>query len=112
MRTILMLGLFLLLSVPAQAQVTPDIDLKPAASNVALPKSLSGIGLKLDNAKAISLNLYPVLDMVAALERRGAKIQAKKFETSELTVLQLVIDGKEIAPIVVECQGCIIVFEY
>lgn len=112
MKKFLFLGLLLLLSAPVQAQLTPDVDIKPSSSAITLPKALSGLGLKLDQQKAISLNLYPVIDMVAALEKRGAKIEAKKLETTELTVLQLVIDGKEISPIVVECQGCIIVFEY
>lgn len=122
MKKLLALGfLTLMATAQAQAQVTPDIDLKGTTQSESLslkfdlPQSLSGLSLNFsspDSLKSFSLNFQPVLELVALLEGRGAKVQAKLVEIKNATVLELTVDGKKIDPIAIECNDCVIVFEY
>ncbi len=121
------------MSTAANAQLAPD--LKSTSSSTVDPSLLpillwdpAGFSLNFSTLKQIagasitaadptdlsgfSLNFRPVAEMLSQLKARGATIDTAVHKEAGLTYLNLTIDGKKIAPIVVECRDCVIVFEY
>lgn len=99
------------------AQITPDIDHKGVDSGVSytVPKALSGFNFNFSDPKlaaSFNLNMQPVFELVGLLENRGAKITPKLLEGKNMVLMELEVDGKPLSPIVVQCLGCIIIYEY
>ena len=104
----------------AEAQLDPGTSGKPGVQSglslsLSVPQALQGTKLNFSSPEALrgfSVNTAPVMEMLALLEGRGAKVKASLSEQKGFVLLNLQVDGKVMEPIVVECKGCIIVFEY
>ena len=119
----ILLSIWLLIGASTSgAQVTGDIKTQASGSllselslNIDKPEPVSGVSIKyssLDDLRGLNLNLKPVLDLLSQLESKGAMIEARALESGGVTMLELKVDGKPIKPILVECNQCVIVFEY
>lgn len=63
-------------------------------------------------SKNVNQNLRPVLEMLTHLERRGAEVNIALEERKGNTFMQFAIDGELFPPLLVQCDECVIVFEY
>ena len=83
---------------------------------VAQPRQIKVTALKNVDPKSprlLQLGVEPIIALVNELEARGSKVEMAEFENSGLSLLQIKIDGREIAPVISECKSCEpIVFEY
>lgn len=117
----------------ALAQVTPDVDFKGTTStdpllksdggilnnftlDFPMPKALAGLSLNFsstEDLKKFSLNFQPVMELISMLENKGAKVIATPVEIKDLLALNVSVDGKPLKDlVVVNCNSCVIVFEY
>lgn len=74
--------------------------------------SLDGFSLNFSNPKSpqgFSLNFKPALKLLNMLIERGATVQMAVKKDQGMKVLELTVNGKRIAPIVIDS---VIVFEY
>lgn len=119
MKWLSLVAVGLLVSAPcAFAESSSKAALKSASqsSDIAKSKSLRALRKKLASSasnKSFNLNLTPVFEMVAHLERRGADVKATIDQVKGNTFLNLTLDGEALPPLLVQCDACeVIVFEY
>ncbi len=110
------------------AQTTPDVDFKGTRAttsdplmkentlNISIPKALAGFSLNFSSPDALqkfNMSFMPVMELLTLLENKGAKVTATPVQIKDLLTIQVAVDGKKLDDlIVVQCNDCVIIYEY
>jgi hypothetical protein len=124
-KALLIIGLSLVVTNTAYAQVTPDIDLSDPKGLISIktdpvlkdPRGL--ISIKTDpvlkpiyySSNGFTFNSQPVIDLINALKKSGARVTTKVVELNNQIILEVYVNGKKQTPFVLQCLDCI-EFEY